>query len=51
MLLAMNLSGAIIYYVGSFIVMIGCAVGGVFLGKALRKRKDAKTSQEKKAIE
>lgn len=50
MLLAMNLAGAIIYYVGSFIVMVACAVVGVFLGKTLRQRKDARTSQDKKEI-
>ncbi len=47
MLLAMNLPGAIIYYVGSFLVIGICAVGGVFLGKILRQHKDAKISQDK----
>lgn len=47
MLLALNLSGAILYYVGLFLVMCICAVVGVFLGKTLRQRKDRKASQDK----
>lgn len=47
MLIAMNLPGAVLYYLGSFLVIGACAVCGVFLGKTLRKRKDAKTSQDK----
>ena len=47
MLIAMNLSGALIYYTGSFLVIGGCAVLGVFLGKTQKKKKDAKASQDK----
>ena len=46
MLIAMNLPGALIFYTGSFLVIGGCAVLGVFIGKTLRKRKDAKETIE-----
>lgn len=33
---------ALLWYIGKFIFLAGVSVGGVYLGKKLRERKDAK---------
>ena len=43
----MNLAGAIIYYTGTFLVIVACMVGGVFLGKTLRAKKNQNVTEEK----
>lgn len=46
----MNLAGAIIYYTGTFLVIVGCMIGGVFLGKTLKERKTGVATTEEKKI-
>lgn len=46
----MTVLGAFVYYIGVFIVILCCAIGGVILGKTLKDKKLSKDKTEKNKL-